>query len=204
MTIDQTILPEPQKARLLPAAVALLFVAFMGGCDESLPPRIPPPTVLRQSLNVLLPTSIGVHDSLPAGLGGAFEARVLNLYDDVLQDTARVRLTLEIFFDDDPTQRAHVQADEADVTTWRLLQRGVLTMGVDTAVVIQKQWSHRTDAGVPFWSLVTLTPMVTLGGTPYLQSDPVRLTIQGTVQVFKVIQPLVIPPQKVELLYKIF
>jgi len=215
-----------------PARAALLAAAMLAssGCDEALPPREPPRTVLQQSLEALRPGEVIIRDSVAQGEGGAFRARVRNVYDEVLQDSARIRLKLDIVMLNGPAvdsvrrsvfgagatstpagehgttaaARAHIEADEEDLENWRELQRGILTLGLDTAAVIRKQWSHRTTEGLPFWSLVKLHRAYTMSGEPYFVSDTVRYRVQGTVQVFKVVQPLSLPARDVSMVYKIF
>ena len=46
--------------------------------------------------------------------------------------------------------------------------------------------------------------MVTPGGIPYVQSAVVHLNVQGTVQVFKNVQPIVLPPREIDFMYIIF
>jgi len=212
-----------------PAVLAVAMLAFPG-CDEALPPREPPRTVLQQSLEALRPLEVIIRDSVAQGEGGAFRARVRNIYDEVLQDSARVRLRLDILMLNEPPSvflrknpfqpggvvksrantsiatdpHAYIEADEEYLENWRELRGGVLTLGVDTAASIRRQWSHRTDEGIPFWTLVKLYQAYTRSGEPYLLSDTIRYSVQGTVQVFKVVQPLPLPVREVRMVYKIF
>jgi hypothetical protein len=196
------------------------------GCDESLPPREPPRTVLQPSLTVTRPGDVILRDSVLQGSGGSFLAAVKNIYDEVLQDSGRIRLKLDITMLTPPkdtvllspramprvapsrvrtvTHVAHVEADEQYLVNWREYQKGILTLGIDTSAVILRQWDHKTSEGIPFWSLVNLYPMATPGGEPYLLSDTVRYRVEGTVQVFKVVQPQVLPAREVWMVYKIF
>jgi hypothetical protein len=175
------------------------------------------------------PGDVILRDSVLQGTGGSFLAAVKNIYDEVLQDSGRIRLELDITMLNEPrniilTARrekaagapggasrvrtvaytAHVEADEEYLLNWREYKRGILTLGIDTSAVIQRQWDHKTSEGIPFWSLVNLYPMATPGGMPYLLSDTIRYRVEGTVQVFKVVQPQVLPAREVWMVYKIF
>lgn len=196
------------------------------GCDESLPPREPPRTVLQPSLTVTRPGDVILRDSVLQGSGGSFLAAVKNIYDEVLQDSGRIRLELDITLMNPPknaallaaraglsagpfrartfAHTAHVEANEEYLLNWREYQKGILTLGIDTSAVILRQWDHKTSEGIPFWSLVNLSPAATPGGEPYLMSDTVRYRVEGTVQVFKVVQPQVLPAREVWMVYKIF
>jgi hypothetical protein len=175
------------------------------------------------------PGDVILRDSALQGAGGSFFAAVKNVYDEVLQDSGRIRLELDITMLNEPADTiltatangppvlragasrartiaytAHVEADEEYLLNWREYKRGILTLGIDTSAVIQRQWDHKTSEGIPFWSLVKLYPAATPGGEPYLLSDTIRYRVEGTVQVFKVVQPQVLPAREVWMIYKIF
>jgi hypothetical protein len=187
---------------VLPAAIVMVIGPV--GCDESLPPRIEPAVVLVPSISVLRPVSIAIRDSMPVGTAGAFEARVLNVYDDVLQDTARIRLNLELWLANQPEHRATITATEEDLVNYRILQGKVLTLGIDTAAIIRKQWNHRTSEGVFFWEIVPLYTSATPGGDPFCESDTVRFRVKGTVQVFNIVQPQILPEWEFRIVYRVF
>jgi hypothetical protein len=218
--------PSRRGRRLLVWAV---LASALIGCEESLPPREPPRTVLQPSLTVTRPGEVVLRDSVLQGTGGAFLATVKNIYDDVLQDSGRIRLKLDITMLNQPKDAivtagpggpaalsagaarvrtvaytAHVEADEEYLLNWREYKGGILTLGIDTSAVIQRQWDHKTSEGIPFWSLVNLYPMATPGGEGYLLSDTIRYRVEGTVQIFKVVQPQVLPARDVWMVYKIF
>ena len=207
MGLDRTV-------QVLNAVIVGMMLFSISSCEESLPPRVDPPTVLLSSLEMIGTPLIVVRDSLPIGTQGAFEARVLNVYDEVLQDSARIRLTLEVtlpelskfkvFAGSQGEQKATVRAGEESLVNSNLLWRGYLTVGVDTAVILRKLWNHRTDDGVPFWSLVNLHPGATNSGELFCQSDTLTLTVKGSVQVFNIVQPQVFPDMHIRIVYKVF
>jgi hypothetical protein len=225
LSSDRSVPPRLGRRLLVWAALAGVLI----GCEESLPPKEPPRTVLQPSLTVMRPADVILRDSVLQGVGGAFLAAVKNVYDEVLQDSGRIRLNLDITMLNQPkdtvlmagpnspamyragasrartvAHTVHVEADEEYLLNWREYKRGILTLGIDTSAVIQRQWDHKTSEGIPFWSLVNLYPMATPGGEPYLLSDTIRYRVEGTVQVFKVVQPQVLPAREVWMVYKIF
>jgi hypothetical protein len=186
----------------LPAMILMLIT--MVSCDESLPPREQPATVLVPSIEILNPPIIAIRDSLPTGTTGAFLVKVLNVYDEVLQDTARVRLDLEIWLKDHPEHRAVVAATEEDLVNSRILSGRILTLGVDTAAIIQRQWDHRASDGVPFWRYVSTYPASTPSGVPFCESDTVTFRVKATVQLFNIVQPQILPEWEFRIVYRVF
>jgi hypothetical protein len=215
--------PSRRGRRLL---VWAALACALSGCEETLPPREPPRTVLQPSLTVTRPGEVILRDSVLQGTGGSFLAVVKNIYDEVLQDSGRIRLKLDITMLNEPkgtiltagpaalsasasrvrtvAHTAHVEADEEYLVNWREYKGGILTLGIDTSAVIRRQWDHKTSEGIPFWTLVNLYPGATPGGEAYLLSDTVRYRVEGTVQIFKVVQPQVLPAREVWMVYKIF
>jgi hypothetical protein len=192
------------RTRVVARAVILIFLALWG-CEESLPPRNDPPKVLETTFGVLYPGDILIRDSLPPGLQGGFGANVKNVYTEVLQDTARVRMDVEVWLKDQPSVRATVHATEKDVSNgWSVLSYPMLTLGIDTAAIIQKQWSHRTDAGIPFWAYLDLSPGATMEGEPFCESSATQLVARATIQAFKNVQPVRIQETEFTLTYKVF
>jgi hypothetical protein len=182
----------------------ILMVIMLVSCDESLPPREQPATVLLPSIEILNPPIIAIRDSLPIGTTGAFLVKVLNVYDEVLQDTSRVRLELEIWLKDQPEHRAVVTATEEDLVNYRILTGRILTLGVDTAAIIQRQWDHRASDGVPFWRYVPTHPASTPSGEPFCESDTVTFGVKATVQIFNIVQPQVLPEWEFRIVYRVF
>jgi hypothetical protein len=184
----------------------LVLIGIAGwSCDESLPPRTEPAEVLRTTFLIHQDQDVVVQDSEVVGTAeGTFEFFVKNVHDEVLQDSQRIEVKLTIWLQDQPEYRASVLSDRGALVNYQLVYGELLTIGVDTAVHILTQWSHRTQDGTPFWSFVKLVPMQSISGEPYLQSDPVHYIMQGTVQVFKNVQPYRIPEQHFSHSYKIF
>lgn len=190
------------------AAVAAVILAGAAGCDETLPPRIAPPVVLQDSMFMtgLTPWSrlLVVRDSLPLGSTGGFDVEVKNIYDEVLSDSARIRVKLEIWLLEYPEHRATFTADEWDLKTPQVLRRGHVTLGIDSSMIVVKKWNHRSDEGIPFWAVVPSYPGMSMDGQSYCQTDTVTLAVRGTVQTFEKVQPLPIEEQHIGVVYRVF
>jgi hypothetical protein len=184
--------------------IILLLIFAPWGCDESLPPRNDPEQVLQTSFQVVFPGTVVIRDSIPAGMPGAFSSSVKNVYREVLQDTQRVRLDVEVWLKDQPAARATIHATANDLVSPWLVRGSLLTLGIDTAAVVQKQWSHRTDAGVPFWNYADMFPGVTMGGESYCESASLRFVARATVQAFKNVQPTRLPEFEYDQVYRVF
>jgi len=161
-------------------------------CDEQLPSREDPPSVLIPTISIEPGPAI-LEDSVNSGRGGIVNMDVTNIYDEVLQDTAKIRGTLEIWMRTDPTKRATVTFDERALQNISSLFRGVLTIRVNERIFFVHQWSHRTDEGEYFWRYVPLTPKVDSQGNEYLESDTLYMAARASIQVFKKVQPIQLP-----------
>jgi hypothetical protein len=189
---------------MTPRIIIVPLVFALWGCDESLPPRNDPVQVLQTSIRVLYPGTVVIRDSLPLGLMGAFSSSVKNVYNEVLQDTERVRTDVEVWLKDLPAARATIHASSENLVNSRLVRGYFLTLGIDTAAVVQKQWTHRTDAGIPFWNYADMWPQMTMSGEFYCESAPLRFVGRATVQAFKNAQPVKLPEFEFVLVYRIF
>jgi len=187
-----------------PRTTIFLLLFALCGCDESLPPRNEPAQVLETSFQVLQPGTVIIRDSLAAGMQGAFSSSVKNVYVEVLQDTERVRLDVEVWLKDQPAARATIHATAHDLATGWVVSGSLLTLGVNTAAVVQKQWNHRTDAGIPFWDFADMHQGATASGQPYCESTPLTFAGRATVQAFKNVQPVKVPEFEFVLVYRVF
>jgi hypothetical protein len=173
-----------------------------------LPPRIVPPEVLRDStfMTGLVPWNrlLVVRDSVPLGSTGGFQVEVRNIYDEVLSDSARVRVKLEVTMLEYPEHHGTVTADEWDLKNPQILRRGHITLGIDSSMIVFKKWDHRSDEGIPFWEVIPTYPGTSLDGQSFCQSDTVTLVVRGTVQTFEKVQSLRIEDQQIPVVYRIF
>ena len=189
----------------IPLAAARILLLSLCACTESLPPPQQPPVVLSGSLQMLLfGPSIPIRNGAPTGTAGGFEIRVTNIYDEVLQDSATVEATIDISLKDRPDIRTVVNADVGNLTTWEMLAGDILTIEPGSTAILLKQWTHRTQDGIPFWEYVPTFTAFTTGGVPYCQSDSVRYLVRGSVRLFKYAPSVLFPPQEISVTYQVF
>lgn len=183
-----------------------VFPALLGfSCDESLPPREEPPSVLASALTIVnAGNPIVIRNGFPAGTMGAVQIRVTNVYDDVLQDLSILEGRVEIWAKVNPEIRAVILLTESDLVTYNLLNGGTLTIGVDTTLIMLRQWSHRTVSDVPIWEYFPLFPGVSPGGEPYCISNPVTFVVRCSLRIFKSYGQIQFPDQEVTLTYQVF
>jgi hypothetical protein len=181
----------------------LVFLSL--SCEESLPPQQEPPVALRANLQVLaFGPYVSIRNGAPTGTSGAFEVTVTNIYDDVLQDSATVEVTLEVWLKDRPEIRTVVQADVGNLTTDSLVLGNIMTLEPNSTAIVLKQWNHRTQESIPFWDYVPTYLTYSTGGIPFCLSDPVHFVVRGSVRLFKYAPPLTLPDQEFSLVYQIF
>jgi len=174
-------------------------------CDESLPPPETPPVPLRATLQVLsFGPYVTIRNGAPTGTAGAFQLSVTNVYDEVLQDSATVEVALEVWLRDRPEIRAAVVADVSSLTTHRVVLGGITTLEPDSTAILLKQWTHRTQDGIPYWDYVATHPMMTAGGVPFCESDTLHFVVRGAVRLFKFEPSLIFPEQEFPIVYQIF
>lgn len=183
--------------------VLACLLAVVPACDESLPPREQPPEGLSASFRPN-PGIVVIRDGVVPTWIGAVEGSLLNTYSEVLQGDARVSGTVEIWLTADPAQRVTFTLGPADLLTDWILTFTTVTLGVDSAAVFYRQWTHRTDSGRWFWEFVRLTNRLTPRGEPYRESDPVRLTGRATLQILDRIQRKRTPDVTFTLVYHLF
>jgi hypothetical protein len=181
----------------------LVLCLFSWRCEESLPPREEPRDFLRATIEAL-PGPVVIQDSVAARTDGGFYIELKNLFDEVLQDSALVQARIEIWLKDNPAQRGLAIADERNLVNGRIVSLGLTTLDVDSAAKFIMQWNHRTNEGIPFWSLVPLHQRFTPLGIPYCESDPMRFVAQASVQVFKHVQAQKTSEIEFSLVYQVF
>jgi hypothetical protein len=183
-----------------------VLAALLGlSCDESLPPRETPPTVLSSALSVISNrATIYIRDGVPVGTLGAVQISVTNVYDDVLQDSCVLEGRVEIWMKDRPEVRAEFLLTEIDLVTNSMLNRRTLTIGVDTTLIMLHQWAHRTVEGIPIWEYLDLSPGATMSGERYCISNPTAFIVRCSLRIFNSYGQIQIPDQEVILTYQVF
>jgi hypothetical protein len=211
--LEHTTAPRPGKTAIpsirpgTARIIGVILVCTMLSCDESLPPREVPPTVLQGSLTVIgAGQMVLIRDSTttaPRG-PGALEVRVVNVYNEVLQDSAGLLARIEIWMKNAPGNRTTVELTESTLASGVVLRGGIATLEPNTPGILSSQWSHRTDDGTPYWDLVPTYPASTRGGEPYCQSDTITFVVRGLARIFKFEAPAVLAEQEVRLCYAVF
>jgi hypothetical protein len=195
--------PDLHRTGSILRAVVLITALVFTGCEEELPLRNDPAVLLESSLEVR-PGYTTIRDSVGIGQGGAFLLTLKNVYDEVLSDSAQIQANLEVRMLSRPELYAVVRADGSNLLNSNVFRSNIVTLGVDTAAILLKQWSHKASNGVPFWTYVTLRLQYTPAGTPYLQSDTVRFSVRGSIQVFKYKAPTPFRETQIGLVYQVF
>lgn len=191
--------------RILPFASGVAAALAGLSCDESLPPRESLPTVLASRMSIVSPgESVVIRGGAPTGTRGAIELRVTNVYDEVLQDSFVLEGRAEIWLKNNPEVRAEIPLTIDHVVTTGLFRGRLLTIGTDTTMIMRRQWSHRTDDGVPFWDYLTLVPKTTMGGEPFCQSDTATFMARCSLRIFKSYGQVQFPDLEFRQVYQVF
>lgn len=134
--------------------------------------------------------------------GGNIVLAVQNVYDEVLSEEAQIRAVLILRLREFPDSSRTLVLDGSDITTPGFLTGRTLTLTLGDTMMLMRPWDHRTDGGKPFWELgVHFTQKLTDKGVPYFESDPVRLTVVASLQVFKKVQTRMLPPAEFTITY---
>ncbi len=172
-----------------------MLMLLSWSCEESLPPRSEPTGYLSTALDANEGIVVFRGGSL-TGDFGSFLASMTNKYDEALQGTARMHVTVDVWLYDDPAQRATISMDELNLVSDWILAGDTVTLGVDSAAVFHTQWNQQTSGGLYFYQFVELHHRYTPDGVEYLESDPVKFVARASIQVFSNV-----PPEATEYLY---
>ncbi len=126
-----------------------------------------------------------IEDSANVGFFGGVNIAVTNIYDEVLQDSALISGSVELWMEDDPTQRATIPISVTALQNPSIVFQGQLTLRVNQTAFFAKQWSQRTDDGIYFWRFVNLTKYVDSMGRVYFVSDSIRFVARASMQIFQ-------------------
>lgn len=183
----------------------VLFAAFilaLGGCDEDFPPRTMPQEFLDAHLSAENATfSIG---TTSPGSGGTLTLFATNLHDEVLQDSANIQATIDVWLESNSDIRESISLGPLNLVDFTVLRGRFVVLGPDSSVILRKQMTHRTTDGSGFWQHVPLTRGITQDGVEFQQSGPVRFHAVGRIQVFKARQELRTDEYLFTVAYRIF
>jgi hypothetical protein len=178
------------------------LVASLTGCDESLPPRFDPPVVLVPSVRTNTVRVIFNSDTLVAG--GDLELDVRNIYDEVLSEKARIIADLALNSPSDADSSRSLTLTADDIYKNKSLAFGILTVGVGDTVRLIRRWDHRFNGGAPLWLHARFHEAMTMDGKLYYQSDTLRVSVSGTVQLFDRVQPIPLDHVVMPLVYLLY
>ncbi len=154
-------------------------------CDESLPPRDQP----GQFLSVVLNEYGEVFNIGPFSANTAlFRISVENTYDEVLQDSALMGGSVEVWDVARPNLRAVLPVKFAK--TVPPISGGVITLDPNTELLVMVDWSHYvkdavTDTTIPIWSGVPSVAAIDSAGQEFQLVDPITIRARATIQPFK-------------------
>jgi hypothetical protein len=180
-----------------------MLALLPAGCDESLPPRNDPLAVLAAGLEANSGI-IEIRDSLPTGLEGTFRGSLENRFVEVLQDSQRIRMVLDVSVKNNPEIHARIVAERHYAEEPQFLSGDILTIPPGGVLHILAPWSHRTDAGIWFWAFGPMVRGFTSKGEPFLESAPITLVAEGTVQGFRRVGALRVGPVEATVRYRVF
>lgn len=188
--------------RWLPVAFLTLLMA---GCEESLPPKNDPLIVVHYGFR-MNPGIVEIKNNQSTGLPGTFEGSMFHSFNEVLQDSQRIVMTVDVHLKADTAQKTHLVFARGDVSEQQYLNGEILTLEPGQPVHIFGQWSHRTDADSAYWSFVVLNgPFFTQpAGERYYESEPVTVVVDATLQSYKRLAPVRLGPFEYSLVYRIF
>jgi hypothetical protein len=194
------LLHRPQ--RWFPAA---LLIFLFAGCEESLPPKNDPLVVVRSGFTVN-PGIVEIRNNASTGLPGTFVGSLENTFNEVLQDSQRIVMAVDVRLRADPLQKRHLVFTRNNVSEPQYLNGEILTLEPGKPVHVFGNWSHRTDSDSAYWSFVNLQgPFVTPGaGEVYYQSDTVKIVVEASLQGYKRLAAARLGPFEYSLVYRIF
>lgn len=201
--MERAIMTRRNTRLTLLASWSVALLAFpLVHCDESLPPRDDPQSFLAvrvstsgEPVTVYLPNTI---------YGGTIHVEVENLCDEVLEADSSIWVTVEVWPKGFPDKIASITANSTDLLNPGIVHGEVVTLRPDSAAVFVKPWSQRADDGTPMWNFGHLTRRLTGHGTPFCESDSIRLVGRATVKLFKHVAPVESPEADLKVIYRLF
>ena len=198
--------------------IGFAFAAlWLIGCDETLPTREEPKKFLKASLNVQplevrvdidssgqLPYGVPPYPERVSGFNGSLELTLVSYYNEVLQDNAHVRGTIDVWLESRPDVRATVSLTEVDVDYPVFDPDGLLTLTPGDSIHLARQWSHIASNGRSFFRYGPLRTKVDASGRWYYESAPMRFNAQATLQVFEKVPAEQTAVYAFELVYRIY
>ncbi len=184
-------------------AFLILGAHFLPACDEVLPPREQPQKFIDMTLDVSPKEYITI-DPSKGWQELSFILTLRNAYDEVLEDTAHIRGSVDIWFQGDRSVHASVKGGEPELIGGTVPRNGILTLRPDSAVVMKLDWNHFTDRNLLVWWYVQRKDTVDNVGRTFFRTEPVVLFVKASLQVFKNVQALTATAARVATVYRVY
>ena len=110
---------------------------------------------------------------------------IRNLYDEVLQDTARVRGDVRLYLLKRPDIIKTFVWGEGDVQTPGVVKGWIATLRPNSELMLASAWDQMSDRDSIFWKFGRYTKKFDNQGNPYLESDSLYFVAEGRIQLFK-------------------
>lgn len=180
--------------------VAALFA--LCGCEETLPPYTEPQQFFSARFSLSGDTVVFRHGARISG--GVLRVDIVNIHDEVLDGPENIGADYELHLIEAPNERASIRVGASGLTNSRVLRGSQLTLLPRDTVGLVSQWDHRTLSGKNLWEFVALTQRFTDRGVPYLQSQPVRVSVRGQVRTFRNTAPVLLPEMQLAFVYQLY
>lgn len=183
--------------------LATLPMVFFPGCEESLPPRSDPESVLVPAVSM---TDVLVRvEAGEVTRGGNVELSMKNAYDDVLSESAGVKAYVRVTLQEYPSYTRLLVFNELDIATPGQIIGHTLTLGVNETIKLMQPWDHRVDSTMSYWNAgMTYQRFVTDKGVEYFESSPVHLIVDANLQIFQRVPAVQLPRQVFTIVYQLW
>jgi len=171
-------------------------LAALSSCEESLPPRIDPSSILPSDfLETTFSFSAGnvvfAGDTFPAA-GGIFWVTAKNLYDEVLQARSDIQLDIDYHLLNFAAPMEQVHGDSNNLINrynfngkYFMHQKGLLTIEPESTATFIISLDHKGDQ---WWNLGN--PSVIPGNNGGIFTDQMEFSASGTISLFKGYAPV--------------
>jgi hypothetical protein len=183
-------------------AIAIVLLLLSGafiptGCEEALPPRDAPKDFLAAELSTdtsLMVINLREDDPPPlVTTPWAITGTVQNITDEVIQDSADVRITITLVTRTQPKFTTVVKGAASNLVGFVQVRSGLLT--IDTRYPAEFRllwtdwrWSDGTGIWTPWWNKVH--SVIVPNGKNYDETPVIPLDVTASIQLFKHTAPV--------------
>ncbi len=204
------------------ACVIVIAATFAyPGCSEALPPREEPGNVVDLKLSATPDNfkasriSFRLSDSsdtsywlMPASM--YIIITLTNRYNEVLQDSARLGGSVDLWDINRPRMRATIPLQNPTVLQSQALSNGWLTLEPGVPVQLRYKWDHMTtvppsDSVMPIWIGADTNAVVdSTTNSHAVDAGPLVMTATGSFQPFVTLGPIVVPAVQFLVRYRLY